>query len=1160
MKLTDSLSALGSAINKLSARCVRVELYEVIDDQPPPLRSLYPINALRNAALAMAHSELVLCLDVDFLPCAGLFARLEGSGGALRRQCTEERTLLVVPAFESCAATCDAARLAREGKDTLRAAVEAGEARVFASDGRCAGDFPQGHRATDSERWLRSDGAYTVEHEDGYEPFVIAPRRLSPKYDERFCGFGRNKIVQLWEAARVLGFRFEVLPESFVVHVRHEASAAQRAVLGPGPSEAAAMPPLTQGTPALAASAPQTAERLLPEIKALYDRVRLELLRIRCAGDIAERVYGHAPSRHGNWLRGSLERTMGASEPMGRWASNRRPAPDASEAELLAMYELWFDYVPAQLERIFKRGAVGPWRRSALPRGGNEVTLVTCLTVDRLARLAAQCRQWTGILSAAVLLPATGVNHWKRELASLHHSTEREGRCRLDLTLLHERRQRHERAHPPLVPINALRNAALAAAETPLVLLLDVDLLPSAGLHEALTTHDLGGRFLEGCCRRGEIWVLPALESVDRTEMVRRIARISGSWRGDALSDAQLDADDLTKASSDVPVTTGGVVHGGNDMIQERRPGHDADEADQISATVAFANLSASAVAREVLSGVLRGFHTGHYAKGHGPTDFKRWAAARITESTDTAATPTEKAPEHEITYEEGFEPFVLASRLGIPRFDERFRGYGFDKVFFFYQLASELHVSFHVLPCGFAVDVPHTLSADWRATFEPMGDRTGEHRQKVRIQALYARAKREVLLRRQYESILDAPDDESAARVLRQLDTRCSLSTEATFASAAGVPASAAFALEGLRLAWTGTLRAEAEVSDAGAVARLAALMNSAQQEPLEQVDDNTPNHGKRSGRAWWPFSNGQHEKSEPPIVVATAVVIDKLATPRMWAPGRGWRLLTRQGLSNCVVQSTWRPSVASNSLAEAADARDGKSETDIVLAPALTMVAPSCYLRVVLPKGSWSPTATAEMGLDVGGVAIRAEPEACAPFPGGAEYGGAEALRYSVRFASGFAWGRGGTLPGIYTRRNLRVSCGWRGGGIGHVSTNLPEAQVTRIGVWHFIPGQWHFVTMVRLASPTRLLVYVDEHPVALIGVMDPPCERSQQVTNVVATYRPPSVIQDVAASNEVLEGRLGILLTVFYGGKTEDWAAPRDSTIDVGGFALLAEAAVG
>ena len=36
----------------------------------------------------------------------------------------------------------------------------------------------------------------------------------------------------------------------------------------------------------------------------------------------------------------------------------------------------------------------------------------------------------------------------------------------------------------------------------------------------------------------------------------------------------------------------------------------------------------------------------------------------------------------------------------------------------------------------------------------------------------------------------------------------------------------------------------------------------------------------------------------------------------------------------------------------------------------------APGSWLRVVMPAGSWSPTATAAAGLDVGGVAMRALP----------------------------------------------------------------------------------------------------------------------------------------------------------------------------------------
>ena len=38
----------------------------------------------------------------------------------------------------------------------------------------------QGHRATNYDRWMREPSSYLVDYEEGYEPFVIGPRRLIP--------------------------------------------------------------------------------------------------------------------------------------------------------------------------------------------------------------------------------------------------------------------------------------------------------------------------------------------------------------------------------------------------------------------------------------------------------------------------------------------------------------------------------------------------------------------------------------------------------------------------------------------------------------------------------------------------------------------------------------------------------------------------------------------------------------------------------------------------------------------------------------------------------------------------------------------------------------------------------------------------------------------
>ena len=48
---------------------------------------------------------------------------------------------------------------------------------------------------------------YEVVYEECYEPYVIGSRRLLPRYDERFRGYGMNKIQHLY-ACHAAGLRF----------------------------------------------------------------------------------------------------------------------------------------------------------------------------------------------------------------------------------------------------------------------------------------------------------------------------------------------------------------------------------------------------------------------------------------------------------------------------------------------------------------------------------------------------------------------------------------------------------------------------------------------------------------------------------------------------------------------------------------------------------------------------------------------------------------------------------------------------------------------------------------------------------------------------------------------------------------------------------------
>jgi len=65
-----------------------------------------------------------------------------------------------------------------------------------------------------------------------YEPYVVLKRdghpadRLTLRYDERFTGYGKNKIEMIMRL-REAGSTFRVLPGVFLVHVPHPLSAAR---------------------------------------------------------------------------------------------------------------------------------------------------------------------------------------------------------------------------------------------------------------------------------------------------------------------------------------------------------------------------------------------------------------------------------------------------------------------------------------------------------------------------------------------------------------------------------------------------------------------------------------------------------------------------------------------------------------------------------------------------------------------------------------------------------------------------------------------------------------------------------------------------------------------------------------------------------------------
>lgn len=212
----------------------------------PSYDRLYPVNTLRNRALRRARASLVFLLDVDFVPSNGLHARLCSGdmGQRLHRTLLSEGAAspvaLVVPAFE-----IGSGDVPRDAAD-LRLEYEAGNAKGFHLR-----NFPKGHRATCFDRWfagaadfpdaalgLRAEAhgldTYAVEYEENFEPYVVMARAAVPEYDERFRGYGLNKISHLY-SVNAKGVAFHVIDhiDAFVVAKEHPKSESWRLMYGP---------------------------------------------------------------------------------------------------------------------------------------------------------------------------------------------------------------------------------------------------------------------------------------------------------------------------------------------------------------------------------------------------------------------------------------------------------------------------------------------------------------------------------------------------------------------------------------------------------------------------------------------------------------------------------------------------------------------------------------------------------------------------------------------------------------------------------------------------------------------------------------------------------------------------------------------------------------
>ncbi|XP_076144356.1 xylosyl- and glucuronyltransferase LARGE2s [Alosa pseudoharengus] len=171
----------------------------------------YPVNLVRNVALRNANTPYVFLTDVDFLPMYGLYEYLRKS--IVQLDMANTKKALVVPAFETLRYRLSFPK----SKAELLSMLDMGTLYTFRYH-----VWTKGHAPTNYAKWRTATTPYKVDWEPDFEPYVVV-RRDCPEYDQRFVGFGWNKVSHIMELD-AQEYDLVVLPNAFMIHMPHAPS------------------------------------------------------------------------------------------------------------------------------------------------------------------------------------------------------------------------------------------------------------------------------------------------------------------------------------------------------------------------------------------------------------------------------------------------------------------------------------------------------------------------------------------------------------------------------------------------------------------------------------------------------------------------------------------------------------------------------------------------------------------------------------------------------------------------------------------------------------------------------------------------------------------------------------------------------------------------